>query len=571
MELYAPSSRVVAVEADLAAATSATVRAGLLVELAWHLRQRNSARALRLADEATVAIGLAPTQRSLRAWHLRLSLTRCEVAALFCRLDEAQHWLDRAREELAADPDGPTDAWLAEAMLAKARGEHERAFDANLQAVAASAAGPDPARAVITRAWVVYERAFGAPGEGADDGLGAARRSHVVVDALLSAVDAIVVLRRDPARAVERFLHASEQAQRVGLVRDAVVATINAGTTLRGLGEQEQAAACFDVSESVARQTGWPSLLGTSRTQLGAFLSAIGRLDEAHQLLLEAHAALAPTPPGINRANACNELALVLLRLNRAVEALEPSTEAIHMLRSRAVADNLALSLADHAMILSAANRVPEALAAVAEAQSLIDEHGLDALAVSVHQALAEIHRRHPLPAPPGMTEPTAALHHAECALREGRRFPGWKPTAGDLTALADDWAAAGDPARAFTHARAAIAAMKEEMALLTRPSPTLVPLRSAGAAPPVDDLGLWHPAFPAPRSSADGRFTPKELQVLHLLARGYTNKEIAISLEVSDQTVKWHLKQVFGKLEVGSRKQAVGRARALGVVAFDA
>ena len=57
---------------------------------------------------------------------------------------------------------------------------------------------------------------------------------------------------------------------------------------------------------------------------------------------------------------------------------------------------------------------------------------------------------------------------------------------------------------------------------------------------------------------------------MLRLLARNYTNKEIAISLEVSDQTVKWHLKQVFAKLEVGSRKQAVGRARALGAVAFE-
>jgi LuxR family transcriptional regulator, maltose regulon positive regulatory protein len=112
---------------------------------------------------------------------------------------------------------------------------------------------------------------------------------------------------------------------------------------------------------------------------------------------------------------------------------------------------------------------------------------------------------------------------------------------------------------------------MKDEMALLTRPSPSLVPLRSAGAAPPVDEGGLWHPAFPPPPSSAVALFTPKELQVLRLLARAYTNKEIALSLDVSDQTVKWHLKQVFAKLEVGSRKQAVSRARALGVVAFDA
>ena len=46
---------------------------------------------------------------------------------------------------------------------------------------------------------------------------------------------------------------------------------------------------------------------------------------------------------------------------------------------------------------------------------------------MNLHQAWAEIHRRHALPAPPGMHEPTAALHHAECALRAGRRYPGWQ------------------------------------------------------------------------------------------------------------------------------------------------
>ena len=80
------------------------------------------------------------------------------------------------------------------------------------------------------------------------------------------------IWRPTPARAVVLLLYASEQAQRVGMVRDAVVATINAGTTLRGLGEDEKAAACFDVAESVARQIGWSGLLGISRTPLGAFL-----------------------------------------------------------------------------------------------------------------------------------------------------------------------------------------------------------------------------------------------------------------------------------------------------------
>jgi len=564
MELHAPASRVAAVEAELASATG-SVRTRALVELAWHLRQRDSLRALRLADEAAVG-----TAGAVRDGALRLALTRSEVAAMFSRHDEAEHWLARAQEARPTVPEAAVDLPLVEAVVARARGQRARAIEACTRAAAAGERAGDAARAAAARAWLVYERAFNGAGPPAKVGLAPARRGHVAVDALLSIVEALQVLRREPARAVDLFLHASAQAQRVGLVRDAVVATINAGTTLRGLGEHEKAVACFDVSESVARQTGWPGLLGASRTQLGAFLSAHGRLEEAHQLLVEAHMALAPTPPGINRANACHELALVRLRLERAVEAIEPMAEAIRMTRADGAVDPLTLSLIEYGTILSAAERLPDALAAMAEAKHLIEAHGLEALAVNLHQAWAEIHRRHALPAPPGMREPTAALHHAEKALSAGRRYPGWRPHASELVALADDWAAAGDSARAFAHARAAIAAMRQELALLARPSPTLAPLRSAGAAPPVDDAGLWHPAFPAPRSAAGGLFTRKELEVLQLLARGYTNKEIAISLEVSDQTVKWHLKQVYAKLEVGTRRHAVGRARALGVVAFE-
>ena len=246
---------------------------------------------------------------------MRPAPTRCEIAARFCRHEEAEHWLARALADAAADADGPTDACLAERLVAKARGQGARTVEATLRAVQASDSGTDPARVQIARAWLAYERAYGAPAPAREADLAVARRSNVAVDALMSAVDAVRVLRREPVRAVGLFLHASEQAQRVGLVRDAVVATINAGTTLRGLGEHEKAAACFDISESVARQTGWPGLLGTSRTQLGAFLRAQDRLEEAHQLLVEAHLALVPTPPGVNRANACSELALVRLRL----------------------------------------------------------------------------------------------------------------------------------------------------------------------------------------------------------------------------------------------------------------
>jgi len=54
---------------------------------------------------------------------------------------------------------------------------------------------------------------------------------------------------------------------------------------------------------------------------------------------------------------------------------------------------------------------------------------------------------------------------------------------------------------------------------------------------------------------------TEREIQVLKLAARGMTNREIANDLSISARTVQVHLSNVFGKLGVGSRTEAVLRA----------
>ena len=60
---------------------------------------------------------------------------------------------------------------------------------------------------------------------------------------------------------------------------------------------------------------------------------------------------------------------------------------------------------------------------------------------------------------------------------------------------------------------------------------------------------------------------TPKEREVLELLARNLTNKEIALALQIGHQTIKWHVKNLLGKLDAGTRKQAVQRAHILGLL----
>lgn len=69
------------------------------------------------------------------------------------------------------------------------------------------------------------------------------------------------------------------------------------------------------------------------------------------------------------------------------------------------------------------------------------------------------------------------------------------------------------------------------------------------------------------PRATPSLALTPKEREVLEFLARNLTNKEIALAMQVGEETIKWHAKNLFGKLDAGTRKQVVRRAQLLGLL----
>jgi len=58
---------------------------------------------------------------------------------------------------------------------------------------------------------------------------------------------------------------------------------------------------------------------------------------------------------------------------------------------------------------------------------------------------------------------------------------------------------------------------------------------------------------------------TERELEVLRLTAKGYTNKAIGVELSISDRTVQGHLAKIYDKLNAASRTEAVMRAVSLG------
>jgi LuxR family transcriptional regulator, maltose regulon positive regulatory protein len=61
--------------------------------------------------------------------------------------------------------------------------------------------------------------------------------------------------------------------------------------------------------------------------------------------------------------------------------------------------------------------------------------------------------------------------------------------------------------------------------------------------------------------------FTRREIEILALINRGFSNQDVAVELRITLGTVKWYLQQIFNKLDVRQRSKAVYRARVLGLL----
>lgn len=65
-------------------------------------------------------------------------------------------------------------------------------------------------------------------------------------------------------------------------------------------------------------------------------------------------------------------------------------------------------------------------------------------------------------------------------------------------------------------------------------------------------------------------RLTPTEIKVLSLIAQGHSSKEAAEQLVVSKRTVDFHLANIYDKLQVNNRVQALRMATRLGLIPYD-
>ena len=143
-----------------------------------------------------------------------------------------------------------------------------------------------------------------------------------------------------------------------------------------------------------------------------------------------------------------------------------------------------------------------------------------------------------------------------------------------------------GDPARAVRLAGAA-SALEENAGIWAFPpirerherwqqaaERSLDPARRAaawqeGRAMSIEETIAYalEPSSTKPEAATAGPLSRREREVLELLARGRSNREIAQSLYVTEHTAKYHVASLFNKLGVTSRAEAVTRAIRLGLL----
>jgi DNA-binding CsgD family transcriptional regulator len=388
----------------------------------------------------------------------------------------------------------------------------------------------------------------------------------------------------DAAAGEARLRAALRAATDLGAAELAARAYVHLGELLRLRGAHADALAAMLEGERFAVRHGMRGSFGTFMfVNAAGDLLRLGRWDEAAERLAAAERLeLGTTAAAMHLATAA------MLHALRG----EPGAARAHLERSAALtAEDLpgefVIPIRCAEATLALAEHSPEQVRRLAD-ETLDGERdplyapALYALAIRAEaempapdpgragRLLAELDRLLDTSAPVPDALAHRATGYAECDRSDADRW----------AAAAARWDALGEPhpvayAR-LRQAEALLAARGDRTQATTLLTAALATAAALGAAPLRADvealarrahlrLGAVDERAAAPAES--DLLTPREIEVLRLLADGLTNRQIAERLFISEKTVGTHVAHVFEKLDVHSRVGAAGRAQALGVL----
>ena len=430
----------------------------LVLAVAWQLRQRDSQRALALADEVERLLllsDLPETERSRANGHLQL--VHAEAAWSVGDLDRAESHTALAEAQYAAQNDqiGLGDVYWLRTALAVDRGDFRQSVSEADMAVAAYDKTADIQRYRMAVARRVFYGAFidaaGAQKMLDDSGLSCHVDADPSVTAWLSSAQGLLAFfASNFAVSFRLWEKAHATALETGQVRHVIISVANICYVLMSLNDLALALEWAERGLTLARASRLPILTGHMLNKIGEVLHRLGRHASARTHLLDARSLLQPVKESQVFAVTAATLGEVSLSLDHNVEALDWLLQAESTSRLRGEKDKLAIALRGRAQALTRLDRPTETLSVAHEALTLCRENGYRVTEIESLQIIADLYRRYPLPMPGGLTSAAAPLHYLNQALKVAVGIEGYTIPNGLLEEAAAEHAKLGNLAEAY-------------------------------------------------------------------------------------------------------------------------
>jgi diguanylate cyclase (GGDEF)-like protein/PAS domain S-box-containing protein len=458
---FASPAEVQEVQSRLAAAPAGDRRA-LVVELAWHLRQLDCARALECCAEARPLIPTVDATASDRQHLARLHLVEGEIAMLDGDFDRARARCDEARAgfDACGDAAGSGDAAWLDASIHSEQGRAADLDHAMTGAIEHYARAGDPMRlkAAKARRWALVAFVDApAAARGMAEELDACEDCSDGVLAWIETAQATIAALTDRlGDSIKHDLQAHMLGERSGQVRQAVISASNASEGFVTLGDLDAALEWSERALSAARASGWPALIAVCQRQTSDVLRLLDRPEHAAELLALSVAAMEPLGASRNKGEMLHSLGRLKLENGGFDDALATFEQMERDAQHSNHPDLLIKARRGQAAALSGLGESALAASRALDALQLAQARGSADDQIRTLLVLADIHQAPALPAPAGMQAVTATLHYLLAAQELAQSVPDYRAPIDLLRRIASACAEGGDHAAAYRYVVAA-------------------------------------------------------------------------------------------------------------------